>query len=178
MVGSVLTVIGFIAYFQERATLNLVGFFCGIPILLGGLALKAAELEPVPYSRPTALAVLERRQHQATPIQKQLRQDITRYRYGQQAHLDEVLERLGLSPTDEERPVLAGLHEDDIDGNYGLVLEFRSPHVPLSLWQEKQARIETFFGPGVRAQIQQPETDRIELALVSQPHSPSSQQEG
>ncbi|MEL6764550.1 MAG: DUF2854 domain-containing protein, partial [Cyanobacteria bacterium J06607_6] len=48
VVGTVLTAIGFVAYFQERATLNLVGFFYGVPILLGGMALRAAELEPVP----------------------------------------------------------------------------------------------------------------------------------
>jgi len=171
-VGSILTVIGFGAYFQDRATLNLVGFFYGIPILLGGLALKASELKPVPYTQPPSAPVLELRQHQATPTQQQLRQDITRYRYGQTAHLDEVLERLGLSPSDDERPVLDGLHEEAIDGCYGLVLEFSSPHVPFSLWQDKQARIETFFGPDVQAQIQQPEPDRIELALISQTQSP------
>ena len=52
-VGGVLTVIGFVAYFQDNATLNLAGFFYGIPVLLGGLALRAAELEPTPYSQAT-----------------------------------------------------------------------------------------------------------------------------
>ena len=80
-VGFILTVMGFVAYFMDRATLNLVGFFYGIPILLGGLALKAAELEPVPFSAETSDSVLALRETQATSIQKQVRQDVTRYRY-------------------------------------------------------------------------------------------------
>ena len=44
-IGSILTLVGFVAYFRDMATLNLAGFFYGIPILLGGAALRAAELE-------------------------------------------------------------------------------------------------------------------------------------
>ena len=51
-VGGILTVVGFYAYAVGMNTLNLAGFFYGIPLLLGGLALKASELKPVPlYSR-------------------------------------------------------------------------------------------------------------------------------
>ena len=107
-VGSVLTAVGLAAYFADNATLNLAGFFYGIPLLLGGLALKAAELVPVPFSEPTAADVLALRERAATGTQNQIRKDVTRYRYGQKAHLDEALARLGLSPTDEERPVLRG----------------------------------------------------------------------
>jgi hypothetical protein len=46
VVGGILTLVGFIAYAQENATLNLIGFFYGVPILLGGLALRAAEHRP------------------------------------------------------------------------------------------------------------------------------------
>ena len=41
-VGGILTIIGFVAYAVDNPTLNLAGFFYGVPILLGGLALKAA----------------------------------------------------------------------------------------------------------------------------------------
>jgi len=85
-VGGVLTIIGFVAYATENATLNLVGFFYGVPILLGGFALKAAELKPVPLSQPTPPDVLQQRQQTATSIQNQIRQDVMRYRYGQDAH--------------------------------------------------------------------------------------------
>lgn len=45
--GIILTLGGFVAYFADYATLNLVGFFYGFPLLLGGLALKANELKPI-----------------------------------------------------------------------------------------------------------------------------------
>lgn len=167
VVGGILTVIGFVAYFQDNATLNLAGFFYGIPVFLGGLALRAAELEPTPYSRETPPEVITLREQQATPTQNQVRSDVTRYRYGQAAHLDEVLERLGLAPSDDERPELAAVREEAIDGAYTLVLEFDSPRVPLSTWLEKQAKIEKFFGPNIRAEMTEPKADKVELALIA-----------
>ena len=166
-VGGVLTVVGFVAYFNEQATLNLVGFFYGIPILLGGLALRASELRPVPFSRPTSESVLALRERQATQTQNQLRKDVTRYRYGQEVHLDDALERLGLSPNDFERPELVGIREEMREGTYALVLEFNSPRMPLEKWQDKQPKIETFFGPGIQAELDQPDEGQIELALVT-----------
>lgn len=165
--GGILTVVGFTAYFSNNPTLNLVGFFYGIPLLLGGLALKAAELTPVPVTEQTTPEVLALRQQQATPTQNQIRQDVTRYRYGQRAHLDTSLSHLGLSPTDEERPVINGLRESQVDGAYSLILEFYSPLIPLEVWQQKQEKIENFFGPGVAIQVTQPAEDEIELALIS-----------
>ncbi len=168
-VGGVLSVLGLIAYFTGNSTLNLVGFFYGIPVLLGGLALIASELKPIPLTQPTSPQVVVLRNQQATATQNQIRQDVTRYRYGQTAHLDSSLERLGLSPTDEERPVLKGLHETETDGAYTLVLEFDSPLVSLETWHQKQEKIATFFGPGIRANVTQPRTDRIEIALTALP---------
>jgi hypothetical protein len=166
-IGSLLTLVGFVAYFREEATLNLVGFFYGVPLLLGGLALSAAELKPVPFSQPTTETVLTLRTQQATQIQNQVRSDVTRYRYGQEAHLDVALERLGLSPNDMERPELIGLREEMRSGAYALVLEFKSPYISLDQWQAKQPKIETFFGPGIRAEIDQPNPETIEVALIA-----------
>ena len=166
IVGTVLTLVGFVAYFQDQATLNLIGFFYGVPILLGGLALRAAELEPVPFSNPTSDAVLALREQQATQTQNQVRKDVMRYRYGQEAHLDVALERLGLSPNDRERPELIALREEMRDGAYSLVLEFDSPFMPLEKWNERHSKIETFFGPGIQATIEQPTEDRVDLALI------------
>ncbi|MGA7932092.1 MAG: DUF2854 domain-containing protein, partial [Kovacikia sp.] len=149
-VGGALTLIGFFAYFSNQATLNLAGFFYGIPLLLGGLALKAAELQPVPLMQPTSDQVLALRERQATVTQNQIRKDVTRYRYGQKAHLDSSLSFLGLSPTDEQRPVLVGVKEGETDGAYTLVLEFESPQFPLEVWQQKQEKMTNFFGPGIR----------------------------
>lgn len=164
VVGGILTALGFVAYAQENATLNLVGFFYGVPILLGGLALRAAELEPVPYTQPTSEAVKTLRD-QATQTQTQVRKDVTRYRYGQEAHLDETLERLGLSPNDTQRPVLSGLHEEQRDGAYTLVLEFDSPYVSFDKWQEKQPKIEAFFGPGITAEVHQESDEKVSVAM-------------
>ncbi|MCU0570721.1 MAG: DUF2854 domain-containing protein [Oculatellaceae cyanobacterium Prado106] len=167
VVGGILTVMGFVAYATQSATLNLIGFFYGIPILLGGLALTASELTPVPFTQPTEDKVLALRETQATETQNQIRKDVTRYRYGQKRHLDTSLSHLGLSPTDEESPILQGLREEDRNGAYTLVLEFDSPLMELATWQQKQEKIEKFFGPGLRAEVSQPEEEVIEIALIT-----------
>ena len=169
VVGGLLTIIGFIAYATGNATLNLAGLFYGVPILLGGLALKASELKPVPFSQATPSKILTLREQQATSTQNQVRKDVTRYRYGQEAHLDESLERIGLSPTDEERPVLTGLRETEINGNYALTLEFDSPLISIEKWQEKREKLEKFFGPGIHVEISQPEENRVDVALITHP---------
>lgn len=169
VVGGILAVIGFVAYGTGNSTLNLIGFFYGIPIFLGGMALKAAELTPVPVTQPTSPEILALRAQQATTTQNQVRGDVTRYRYGQKAHLDTSLERLGLSPTDEERPDIVGLREAEIEGAYALILEFESPMISLDSWQAKRDKIERFFGPGVQAVLDQPSEDHIELSLISKP---------
>lgn len=167
IIGGIIALGGFVAYGVGNATLNLAGFFYGIPLFLIGLALKSAELKPTPKTRETPPQIEALREQQATSTQKQILKDVTRYRYGQEVHLQESLERLGLSPTDEERPLLDGLHETETDGAYTLVLEFASPLMPFETWEEKQPKIERFFGPGVRAKLSQPTPERVELALVA-----------
>ncbi len=165
-VGSTLTVIGFVAYATGNATLNLAGMFYGIPVLLGGLALKAAEIKPIPYSQAPSPEIIALRKQQATPVQNQIRRDVTRYRYGQEAHLDDSLERLGLSPTDEQRPLLVSIRETETDGAYTLVLEFDSPFVSVETWQDKQAKIAKFFGPDIKVEITPKEDNLIDVALI------------
>jgi Protein of unknown function (DUF2854) len=171
-VGGILTVVGFVAYFVENATLNLVGFFYGIPILLGGLALTASELKPVPCPQPSPL-VLALREQQATATQNQIRQDVTRYRYGQRAHLDSSLSHLGLSPSDEERPLLTAVRETEVEGAYALILDFESPLIDFATWQKKQDKMTQFFGPGLRVDLKQLAEEEIELALISTPEAVS-----
>ncbi|OUC15119.1 MAG: hypothetical protein B0A82_08610 [Alkalinema sp. CACIAM 70d] len=169
VVGGLLTVVGFYAYATDNATLNLAGFFYGIPGLLGGLALKAAELKPVPLTQPTSADVLRLRKQQATPTQSTILKDVTRYRYGQKAHLDSSLTYLGLSPTDEERPVLTGISETAVEGAYALGLEFDSPMIPFATWQEKQEKMTTYFGPGIRVQLDNPAENQVKVSLVAVP---------
>lgn len=166
-VGSILTVLGFIAYAQGNSTLNLAGFFYGIPLLLGGLALKAAELKPIPYEENPTPEIIALRKEKATDTQNQVRKDVTRYRYGQEAHLDDALQRLGLSPTDEERPILTTIKEANFNGNYALILSFNSPLITFEQWQEKQEKITKFFGPNITVDLQKKGDAQIELALIS-----------
>ncbi len=168
VVGGIITVIGFVAYFADYATLNLAGFFYGIPILLIGLALKAAELKPVPLTQPTAEETLALREQQATETQNQVRQDVMRYRYGESAHLFETIERLGLGPTDEDHPELIGIREEQIEGAYALILEFYSPFFSFEAWKGKQEKITRFFGPGIRTTLAQLEEDQVDLALIAE----------
>ncbi len=171
VVGGILAVIGFVAYATGNSTLNLVGFFYGIPLFLGGLALKVSELKPIPLTQPTPPEVLELRDQQATQAQNQVREDITRYRYGLKAHLDSSLEHLGLSPTNQERPEVIGLRESNTHGAYTLTLEFESPLISFETWQAKQDKFEKFFGPGVQVHLDQPEAEQVELSLIADPNS-------
>lgn len=176
VVGGILSIIGFSAYFfSDNATLNLVGFFYGIPLLLGGFALKAAELKPVSYSQPSSPEIVALREQQATSTQNQIRQDVTRYRYGQEAHLDSSLEYLGLSPSDEERPVLQGVREAAIDGAYALILEFESPLIPFATWTAKQEKLDKFFGSGLQVKLSQPAEEQVEVALITTPQTVGEQ---
>lgn len=166
-IGGILTLIGFTAYAANNATLNLVGFFYGFPLFLGGLALKASELKPVPFSKPTTKSVLELRKQQATATQKKIRTDITRYCYGQNGHLDRALSFLGLGAKDDDRPVITGLRETENNGAYSLILEFDSPLVPIDVWQHKQEKMINYFGPGVEVNVTEIAPNRIELALTT-----------
>jgi Protein of unknown function (DUF2854) len=167
-VGGLLALVGFFAYAIDDPTFNLIGFFYGIPVLLGGLALKSAELEPVPFTELTSASVLKLRDRAATPTLNQIRKDVTRYRYGQEAHLDLALEKLGLSPSDDDRPVLKGIKESEIGGAYALTLDFYSPFMKIDVWQEKCDKITKFFGPGVTASIDyDDDTEEINLTLIA-----------
>ena len=165
-IGTILTITGFVAYFVDNATLNLVGFFYGFPLLLGGLALKANELKPVPFSQTSTPSILELRKQQATVTQTKIRKDITRNCYGQKAHLDVAIAYLGLSPTDDARPIVTGLRETEINGAYTLILEFDSPLITFDTWQQKQEKMTKYFGPDVEVSIKQSREDYIELSLM------------
>jgi Protein of unknown function (DUF2854) len=164
-VGGLLALVGFFSYAIDNPTFNLIGFFYGVPLLLGGLALKSAELEPVPFTQVTPANLVKLREEQATPTLNQIRKDVTRYRYGQEAHLDLALEKLGLAPSDDDRPVLKGLQESEIDGAYALTLKFYSPFMALDVWEEKREKIARFFGPGIDAKIA-PDSDNEEINVT------------
>lgn len=168
-VGGTMTVVAIIAYFFENATINLIGFSYGIPILLGGLAFKITELKPLKPTRTATPEIVSLREAQQTQNQKKLRKEMMRYWYGQDTHLDTEIKKVGLSPSKDKQPVLTGFHEANSDGVYALVLEFQSPELPLEEWHKRQPKIEHFFGPDIRSEVIQTSEDNMELALITQP---------
>lgn len=175
IIGGTLSIIGFIAYATGNATVNLAGFFYGFPLFLGGLAFKIAELKPAPYVKETPKDVAALRESQATPTQKQVRSDVTRYRYGQDIHLDVALAKLRLGNKKSELPTLTGLYEEAREGKYALVLEFDTPEISIEKWQDKQEKIQTFFGPDIVAAVEPRGEDQISLALIAAEPTPADQ---
>lgn len=171
-VGVGLLVYGFGAFFQmlPGGDVSSLLLIYGFPITLLGFALSYAQLKPVPcLSTPEALAL---RDTQCTDIQKQLRDDVTRFRYGDEQHLDEALSRIfmfGRSGGLPRRlcPILTGLREEVRGGKYTLVLEFLTKKDTMTdeMWETRKDKIQSFFGPGITVELAGTETGE-DVALV------------
>lgn len=174
-IGGTLLSYGFGAYFtilpgSEWSALMLT---YGFPLAIIGMALKYAELKPVPcitYSDAKNL-----RETQATPILKQVRDDVTRFRYGDEQHLDEALKRifqygLGSGISRRNGPILKMIREEVTeDGHYSLVLVFEAKALQLSDFEQRQSKFASFFGPGITAEIgKREDNDLFEVRLISQ----------
>jgi hypothetical protein len=172
LAGAFLTVIGSIAYLGDNANLSLPTIFYGIPILLGGLALKSSELPP-PQRLTPPQALRELRQQPANAALAKLLADVTRWRYGQKAHLESSLEALKLWD-DDDPPQLLSVEELDIDGAYGLRLQFDCRGVAQGRWQDRQDRLGRFFGPGLSANLVQSAPGQVTLELLAATTKPSA----
>ena len=170
--GGVLTVVGAVAYGTGAANLSLPTIFYGIPILLGGLALKSSELPPT--RRVTPKAKLKGEREAATPELGKLLGDVTRWRYGQKAHLESSLESLKLWDEDNP-PQLLEIEEIMRSGHYGLRLRFACEAVPLDVWQERRDRLSRFFAKGLEATIPPLKGERLDLILLPAGVSPTDQ---
>ncbi|XP_016501837.1 uncharacterized protein LOC107820138 [Nicotiana tabacum] len=165
---------GFGAYFNilpgsEWSALMLT---YGFPLTIIGMALKYAELKPVPCITYSDAQLL--REKCATPILKQVRSDVIRYRYGDEQHLDEALKRifqfgLGGGIPRRSAPILQMIREEVTeDGKYCLVLVFEAKALQLSDLEKRQAKFASFFGPGISAEIAKGEKDALyEVRLIS-----------
>ncbi|KFM24933.1 Thylakoid membrane protein [Auxenochlorella protothecoides] len=171
--GLGLMVYGFCAYFSllPGGDVSSLLLIYGFPLTLLGFALSYAQLPPVPCrSVPSAVAA---RESQATDIQKQVREDVTRFRYGDEQHLDEALVRIfkigqprGLAR--RLTPKLKGVREEvrGPENAYTLVLEFAAkPQMERSAWEERQEKFQSFFGPGVVALLE-PTEEGMDVVLV------------
>lgn len=150
---------GFGAYFNilpgsEWSALMLT---YGFPLSIIGMALKYAELKPVPCLTYSDAQIL--REKCATPILKQVRDDVIRYRYGDEQHLEEALKRifqygLGGGVARRNAPVLQKIREEVTeDGKYCLVLVFEAKALELADFEKRQEKFASFFGPGITAEV-------------------------
>ena len=147
--GGSLSFIGMTAYFTDSVNLSVPTFFYGVPIFLIGLALKTSEIPPVclidkdgfsynKYNRPEELTNLVK--------------DVTKWRYGIQAHLESSLEALNLWNFDNP-PRLLELEEITKDEKCGLRMHFEINAVPIENWIKKKERIERFFAKGLESEF-------------------------
>jgi len=143
------------------------GFVYAIPALVGGLALKYAELPPVPCdTMPGAEAA---REAKATKILAKIFSDATRFTYGD-AHMEDPLKALKLSPRGMGPPELVRLGEDvSPKGGYVLRMQFYAPNTPYRVWKDRAPRYSRFFGPGIRAELRKVSAEKkiVELSLIT-----------
>ncbi|MCP9790642.1 DUF2854 domain-containing protein [Vulcanococcus limneticus] len=164
LAGALLSVIGWIGYATENPNLSLPTIFYGIPILLGGLALKSSELAPAELLPPAPGAEALRNDPANLTLRK-LVKDVNRWRYGQKAHLESSLEALKLWDEDQP-PQLLSVRELQVNGGYGVALRFETAGVPYERWQAKQERLGRFFAPGLEARLGRPAPGELLLELV------------
>ncbi|KAI9153928.1 hypothetical protein LWI28_018610 [Acer negundo] len=179
-VGISLLSYGFGAYFNilPGSEWSAIMLTYGFPLAIIGMALKYAELKPVPcltYSDAQTL-----RETCATPILKQVRNDVIRFRYGDEQHLEEALKRifqygLGGGIPRRSAPILQNIREEVTeDGKYCLVLVFEAKALKLSDFERRQAKFTSFFGPGITAEVGKGENDLYEVRLISDASSNAS----
>jgi len=151
-----------------------LGFIYGIPILLIGCSLQYAELEPVPVefasdtSEDRAEALFEKK---ANECMIKIRDDVTRHRYGDEAHLDTTTKALGLAQPGVPYPQLKWLELGDEDGQLAFTMVFESKNTPFVDWVEEKRvkKYSVFFGPNVDAEVLKvdPEKRLVGIKLVT-----------
>merc|ERR1712006_55195 len=115
----------------------------------------------------------------ATPIFKQVKQDVTRHRYGDDAHLDSTLEALGLKLPQKKFPKMQTIELSETpDGELVYSMTFQSAETPYKVWAdpERIKRYNKFFGPGVDATVQKVDADKriVALTLTTTTNTPSA----
>ena len=82
---------------------------------------------------------------------------MTRHRYGDEAHLDTTVKKLGLVVPGKAYPQLIELREDVAENGEDLAftMVWQSLDTPYKMWadEKRRKRYETFFGPGVGAEV-------------------------
>jgi len=168
--GVLVTVLSFAEYLSDSGGdgLNVsgLGFVYGIPIFLAGAALKYAEIEPVPcYSNDKADQVFEQK---ATEIIRKVKQDVTRHRYGDEAHLDTTVKKLGLVLAGKDYPQLKELRQEVTeDGELAFYMVWQSLDTPYKMWADpaRVKKYESYFGPKVSAECVKVDAEQRLVAI-------------
>lgn len=156
--GVAITVLSFVEYLSDSGSEGLnvsgLGFVYGIPVFLAGAALKYAEIEPVPcFSTPAGESIFEAK---ATETIQKIKQDVTRHRYGDEAHLDTTVKKLGLVVPGKAYPQLQELRQEATeDGELAFTMVWQSLDTPYKMWADERRvqKYETFFGPKINAEV-------------------------
>ena len=175
--GVVFLVYGFCAYFDvvPGGPVSSIILTYGFPITILGFALKYAELKPVTCTTFAKASAL--RDRQATSILRQVKDDVTRFRYGDEQHLDLAMERIfrigrGGGVPRRQCPVLTGVREEvaEANGNYALVLDFNAKKLGLEGFLTYQEKFQTFFGPGITCEMKASVTTEtnVDVWLISE----------
>ena len=168
--GILVTLLSFVDYLgnsgNDGLSVSGLGFVYGIPIALGGCALKYAEIEPVPcVTSPGAEGLFDSK---STEILAKIKQDVTRHRYGDEAHLDTTVKRLGLVVPGKAYPQLRELRESmSPEGELEFQMVFQSLETPYKMWSDpsRVKKYETFFGGGVTAECVKVDAEQRLVAI-------------
>jgi len=105
----------------------------------------------------------------ATPTLESIKSDVTRHRYGDDAHLDSSLKTLGLSVPQGRYPQLKKVIESrSPDGELQFTMLFESKDVPFTTWSDPMKIVagDRFFGPGVWTKIWKYSSEKRMAALM------------
>lgn len=153
-VGVLLTASSFAGFFMngggDDGAVSSLGFVYGIPVFLIGLSLWYAEIKPVEVlSSDKGERAWEAKK---TDTLEKIRLDVTRHRYGDDAHLDSTLESLGLKLPQKKFPKMLSITLDETpSGELEFTMAFQSMETPYKVWADpdRVQRYVKFFGPNI-----------------------------
>eukprot|EP00978_Attheya_sp_CCMP212_P003089 scaffold6304_cov44-Attheya_sp.AAC.3 len=179
--GVAITVLSFSEYLGDGSGdgglgVSGLGFVYGIPVFLAGAALKYAEIEPVPlFSSEQSEATFEAKK---TEVMDKIKKDVTRHRYGDEAHLDTTVKRLGLVVPGKAYPQLQELRQETTpDGELAFTMVWQSLDTPYKMWADERRvkKYDTFFGPGVTSEVLKIDAEQrlVGIKLTTGPKPPT-----
>lgn len=155
-IGLILAVAAFADAITQGAALggwSAIIFIYAVPALLLGTALQYAELAPVPVETdPDAVGLFDSK---ATETLEKIKKDVTRHRYGDDAHLDSSLKALRLVGPGRYPQLQKIIEKKAPNGELEFNLIFQSKDVPFTVWSDplRVVACDRFFGPGVWSEI-------------------------